>query len=224
MIEKASIPSYKNGLNGLREQLGQMLPAEKLAVFDRDATRLGEENGSSLPLAVGQKAPDFTLRNAMGVEVNLKDLLQKAKVVLVFYRGAWCPYCNLQLKSFQQILPQLSEAGAQLVAISPMKPGSSSDLVTASKLEFEVLSDAGNKVSRLYSKVVVNPKSSVQAMSELGYDFFSFYEDDSGELPMPATYVIDRDGVILFAASEGGDYRERVEPQAVMEVIRKQAG
>ncbi len=221
MTESSVIPSYREELQGLRQQLGQMLPADKLALFDRDATRLGEEYPAALPLKVGDMAPDFALLNAKGQTVQLREMLRHGAVVLTFYRGVWCPYCNLELRSYQQILPLLAEAGAQLVAVSPMKPDSSSDMVTANMLEFEVLSDIGNKVARQYTSVIVNPQSSVQAMAELGYDFFRFYEDDSAELPVPATYVIASNGKILFAGSEGGDYRQRVEPGAILEVLNR---
>jgi len=214
-----SIPSYKENLRGLTQQLGQVLPADKLATFSSDATRLGKEYSSALPLKAGDKAPGFSLPNASGQLVHLQDLLKHGPVVLTFYRGAWCPYCNLQLRTYQQILPQLAEAGARLVAVSPMTPDNSLDMVQRNNLEFEVLSDAGNSVARQYTTVFVNPQSSIQAMAELGYDFHSFYEDNLAELPVPATYVIGGDGTILFAGSEGGDYRQRVEPRAILDAL-----
>lgn len=221
MTETIPVPSYEENLQGLRQQLGQMLPADKLAIFDQDATLLGKEYPSALPLKVGSKAPDFALPNAKGQVVRLHEMLQQGAVVLTFYRGAWCPYCNLELRGYQQLLPRLTEAGTQLVAVSPMTPDKSLDMATSNSLEFEVLSDIGNKVARLYTTVIVNPKTSIQAMTELGYDFFSFYEDDLAELPIPATYVIARGGTILFAGTEGGDYRQRVEPRAILDALER---
>jgi peroxiredoxin len=220
MTETIAVPSYEAQLQGLRQQLGQMLPADKLAVFDGDATRLAKEHAAALPLKVGVKAPGFALPNAKGKPLDLQDMLQQGPVVLTFYRGVWCPYCNLQLKIYQQILPQIREAGAQLVAVSPMTPDKSGDMATSNSLDFEVLSDVNNRVARQYTTVIVNPKSSISAMAELGYDFFSFYGDDLAELPVPATYVIARDGTILFAASEGGDYRQRIEPRSILDALR----
>jgi peroxiredoxin len=219
MSEIIDVPSYRENLKTLMQQLGQMLPGEKLAVFNNDARQLGENLPSPLRLKAGDKAADFTLPNATGKSVNLHELLQKGSVVLTFYRGVWCPYCNLQLKNYQQILPQLRQARAQLVAVSPMTPDHSLQMQNTNELEFEVLSDVGNQVARRYTTVFTNPQSSIQAMAELGYDFHQFYADKTAELPVPATFVIAANGVIQFAQSEGGDYRERVEPRAILQAL-----
>jgi peroxiredoxin len=140
-------------------------------------------------------------------------------VVLTFYRGIWCPYCNLELKTYQQILPQLKAAGANLVAVSPMTPDHSLQLKDTNALQFEVLSDVGNHVARQFTTVFKNLDSSIKAMAELGYDFNGFYGDESGEILVPATFVISQDGTIKFAGTAGGDYRERVEPRKILEVL-----
>lgn len=214
-----TVPSYHEDLSELVEQLGKMLPAEKLAIFNNDARQLGQTYASPLRLKAGDKAPNFTLPNATGKVISLIDLLQQGAVVLTFYRGSWCPYCNLQLKNHQQILPQISETGAQLVAISPMTPDHSLSQQQTNALQFEVLSDIGNSVARQFTAIITNPQSSIQAMTELGYDFHSFYADKSSELPVPATFVIAKNGTITFAASEGGDYRRRVEPRDILDAL-----
>jgi peroxiredoxin len=219
MSKIIAVPSYKDGLNGLVEQLGQMLPTEKLSIFNNDARQLGQQHRSPLKLQVGDMAPAFSLPNAAGNMLQLQDLLHKGAVVLTFYRGAWCPYCNLQLKHYQQILPQITAAGAQLVAVSPMTPDHSLNMQQSNELRFEVLSDVGNKVARQFTAIIDNPASSIQAMAELGYDFHSFYADKSAELPVPATFVIAKHGAITFAASEGGDYRQRVEPGVILNAL-----
>jgi len=219
MTETKTVPSYHENLDGLIEQLGQMLPAEKLAIFNNDARRLGEQHGSALQLSKGDKAPFFTLPNATGKAIELKNVLQQGAVVLTFYRGSWCPYCNLQLNNYQEILPDIRQAGAQLIAISPMTPDNSLQMKASNELAFEVLSDVGNKVARLFTTVFSNPQTSIQAMSDLGYDYHSFYGDSSAELPVPATFVIARDGNIVFAESAGGDYRYRVEPRAILDAL-----
>lgn len=193
MSDTKAIPSYKENLSGLITQLGEMLPADKLEVFNKDAKQLSEKYSASLKLAKGDKAPSFTLCNAHGEKVSLEDLLQKGVVVLTFYRGVWCPYCNLELKTYQEILPQIKKAGASLVAVSPMTPDNSVQMIDANELQFEVLSDVGNKVARQFTTVFKNADTSIQAMSELGYDFHGFYDDTSAELPVPAT-LCDRAG------------------------------
>lgn len=216
-----TLPSYQDSLQDLLDQLEGMLPADKLAVFHRDATQLGTRYPSPLKRGQGDRAPGFTLPNAAGREIRLADLLSQGPVVLTFYRGVWCPYCNLELKLYQQILPDIREAGARFVAVSPMTPDSSQQMVAANALEFEVLSDAGNTVARQYTTVISNLQTSIDAMAELGYDFFSFYADDAAEIPVPATFVIAADGTIVYAGSAGGDYRQRVEPADILDALRR---
>lgn len=219
MTDTKTIPSYKEDLKGLIQQLGEMLPPEKLAIFNNDAKQLGEQYAFPLKLNAGDKAPQFSLPNAEGKTIYLKDVLQQGAVVLTFYRGVWCPYCNLQLKNYQQILPQIKKAGANLIAVSPMTPDNSSQMMKSNELQFEVLSDVGNKVAYQFTTVIKNPQTSIQAMADLGYDFHGFYGDHSAELPVPATFVIARDGTILFAGSGGGDYRDRVEAMAILDIL-----
>ena len=219
MANVIEVPSYKANQKELIKQLSGMIPADKFEIFNKDAKRLAETYVSPLKLNKGDKAAHFSLPNATGKTVSLDTMLQQGPVVLSFYRGAWCPYCNLQLQNYQQILTQIKEAGANLIAVSPMTPDNSLGIKETNKLEFEVLSDVGNKVARLYTTVFKNNDAPIQAMSEMGYDFNDFYSDDSGELPVPATFVIAQDGTIVFAGSEGGDYRERVEPQAVLDAL-----
>jgi len=216
-----TVQSYKDGLKGLVKQLEEMLPEDKLAIFNHDAKHLGKLYPSPLKLSKGDKASLFSLPNAVGESISLGKLLENSKVVLTFYRGLWCPYCNLQLKMYQQILPEIKAAGAQLVAVSPMSPDSSVHMKETNELQFEVLSDTESKIAAKYTTVFENPQTSIQAMSELGYDFHSFYDDNSAKLPVPSTFVIDKDGTILFAESTGGDYRQRVEPIQILNALSK---
>lgn len=214
-----TIPSYKEGLKGLIAQLGEMLPEDKLAVFNNDAKELAAAHTNPLKLEKGDKAPRFLLTNAKGETVSLEKILEKGPVVLTFYRGMWCPYCNLELKTYQQILPQIKDAGANLIAISPMNRDNSLSMKQTNELEFEVLSDIGNTVARQYTTVFQNPNSSIEAMAELGFDFYSFYDDKTADLPVPGVFVIDKDSTILLASSAGGDYRERTEPKDILDAL-----
>jgi len=214
-----TVPSYKDDVKGLMTQLADMMPADKFATFDKDAKQLALNHSSPLVVTKGDSAADFSLPNALGQSVDLKVKLAQGPVVLTFYRGTWCPYCSLQLKNYQAILPQIKAAGASLIAISPMNPDNSLGMKDLNDLDFEVLSDVGNNVARMYTTVFKNGDEPIQAMSDLGYDFFSFYDDDSAEIPVPATFVITQDGNITFASSVSGDYRERVEAQAILDVL-----
>lgn len=214
-----AVPSYQQGVKALREQLAGMLPAPQLAVFHADADQQGVDISRDLRVKVGDTAPLFSLPDANGNAVALADLLQQGKVVLTFYRGVWCPYCNLELRNLQAILPQIHAAGATVVAVSAMKPDFSAATQSQNELTFTVLSDMDTAVASQYTTVIQNPQTSTQAMADLGYDFYAFYDNQSGNLPVPATFVIDQQGKIIFAESKGGDYRERVEPQAILDAL-----
>lgn len=213
--------SYQQNLKGLRDNLANMLPKEALAVFDIDAKSLQEKHNAILKLQVGEKAPDFSLTNAKDKTVRLSELLKKRKVVLTFYRGSWCPYCNLQLSHYQKSLDVIHDLGAELVAISPQTPDESLNVKEKNELNFEVLSDNGNIVAKKYTTVFKNADAPVTTMTELGFDFDAHYSDDSRELPIPAVFVIEKDSTVSFAKSLGGDYRNRVEVSEIIKHLKK---
>ncbi len=220
-MDNSKIPSYKEGLEALKGNLSNMLPPEALQVFEEDAQALQQEHSSIIKLQVGDKAPDFTLSNAINESVNLYDVLKKNKVVLTFYRGTWCPYCNLVLNQYQAVLPEMKKAGATLMAISPQTPDESLNIKEKNTLQFEVLSDNGNIVSKQFTAVHKNPEKSLSKMKELGFEYDSFYADEGSEIPVPATFIIEQDGTISFAQSEGGDYRNRVEAADIINSLNK---
>ena len=219
MIIKEKTSCYKEELVDLRDGLKNMLPEEALAVFDHDAKNLDNQFRQVLKKGKGDKAPDFTLMNASGESISLHNILGKEKVVLVFYRGTWCPYCNLQLAHYQRILDSIKEAGASLVAISPQTPDESLTIQEKNQLKFEVLSDPGNQVAELYTSVFTYADLPRKTMKSLGIDFFNHYSDDSGRLPVPAVFIIDQDFTISYAGSEGGDYRNRVEASEILNAL-----
>ena len=169
-------------------------------------------------LGVGATAPDFTLPDVDGTSVRLSALLGHGPVVVVFYRGAWCPYCNLQLRAYQQLLPQLKARGASLVAISPQLPDGSLSTKQKGSLEFPVLSDVGLVVAKAFG-VAYDVPAAVQAMS-LGFGNDLAVRNGSGGwmLPIPATYVIARDARIALAHVDA-DYTVRLEPDAVLAAL-----
>ena len=212
--------SYQENLKDLRDNLGNMLPKEALAIFDNDAESLQVNHNSILKLQEGEKAPDFSLTNAKDKTVRLSELLEKEKVVLTFYRGSWCPYCNLQLSHYQKSLDEIHDLGAELVAISSQTPDESLNVKEKNELNFEVLSDNGNMVARQYTTVFKNADAPVNTMTELGFDFDAHYSDDSRELPIPAVFVIEKDSTVSFAKSLGGDYRNRVEASEIINHLK----
>lgn len=220
-MKTIAIPSYKEALKELKGNMAKMLPADALDTFSADAEALQKEHTSVLKLHAGDKAPDFTLSNAKNESVNLYSVLKTDRVVLTFYRGAWCPYCNLSLNQLQSILPEIKQAGARLIAISPQTPDASLSLQEKNNLQFEVLSDNGNLIAKSYTTVHPNPEKTLGKMSELGLDYDSFNADEDSELPVPATFIIERNATVSFAKSEGADYRNRVEASEIINELNQ---
>jgi peroxiredoxin len=222
MTTKHIVTSLTQATEEMRAKLPDQFPAHALDTWDHDSAALALHDFSSAP-AVGDRAPDFCLQDAGGGEVCLAELLADGPVVLVFYRGAWCPYCNLQLAAFQAALDELTAAGARLVAISPQTPDASLTLAEREGLQFPVLSDVGNRVARDYGLVFKQAETSTIVGREVGLELADFNGDDSHELPAASTFVISPDAVVRFA-SISGDYRWRVGPEEVIEVLRAQVG
>jgi peroxiredoxin len=200
----------------LRSDLGTQL-GTVLDSLDLGAAELGARTWPAT--AVGDMAPDFELPDARGGSVSLSGLRSHGPVVLVFYRGAWCPYCNLQLRAFQAALADIHAVGATLVAISPQTPDNSLTLADRAELAFPVLSDAGNVVARSYGLVFTLAAEDRNLHTNVGIDLSSYNGDDSWELPAPAVFVIDTDGIVRFA-SVAGDYRWRVGPEEALVALR----
>ncbi|MFT6500608.1 MAG: peroxiredoxin [Crocinitomicaceae bacterium] len=167
---------------------------------------------------VGEKAPNFTLKNALGNPVELNDYLKKGKVVLTWYRGGWCPYCNLTLHQLQQELPNFKASGATLIALTPELPDKSISTAEKNALEFEVLSDIGNKIAKEYG-IVFKLTDEVAGMYNQSFDMNGYNGDASNELPLAATFIIAENGKILYTFLDA-DYRNRAEPSELTEFLQ----
>lgn len=172
-----------------------------------------------LGLGVGAMAAEFSLPSATGEIVELRQLLKDGPVVLTFYRGGWCPYCNIQLRAYQGILKDLAELDARLVAISPETPDNSLDTQQREQLEFHVLSDSGNEVARQYGLVYPVSDDVNSMFKRWDIDLEKHNGVSGGEIPAPATYIIDETGRIIFGQPDV-DYRTRVEPQDILDALR----
>ncbi len=167
----------------------------------------------------GDRAPDFTLKNAVGKEISLSEYLKEGPVVLTWYRGGWCPYCNLTLSRLQLELSNFKGEKANLLAITPEIPDKSITTSEKHNLEFEVLSDVENVVGKKY-EIIFTLTPEVAEIYENNFNFHEFYDNDRKELPLAATYVIDQDGTIQYAFLDS-DYRNRAEPSDIIRVLKK---
>lgn len=168
---------------------------------------------------VGDIAPGFTLNNALGEPVTLAEYLGKGKVVLTWYRGNWCPYCNLTLHELQEELSNFKAQGANLIALTPELPDESISTSEKHKLEFEVLSDVGNKVAKEYG-IVFQLTDEVAGMYNQSFELNAHNGDESNELPLAATYIINEKGEIVYAFLDA-DYRNRAEPSELTEFLKE---
>lgn len=167
---------------------------------------------------IGDKAPDFTLPDINGQMVTLSEALQDGPVVLVFYRGGWCPYCNIALRAYQQILPAIQAKGARLIAVSPQTPDNSLSMTEKNNLDFAVLSDDDNQVARAYKLVFTVPKAVVEIYDDIGIDLVDANGNEQYELPLPGTYVIAQDGTVQFAFADA-NYVKRAEPADILATL-----
>jgi peroxiredoxin len=166
-------------------------------------------SGSVPGIAVGAHAPDFTLPNAVGEPVRLVERLEHGPVVVVFYRGAWCPFCDVYLRSLQEHLPELHARGAALLAVNPQTPDSSLTFAERLGLGFDLLSDLDQSVSTAWRLRFELPEALRQVYRDMGMALDEHNADGSWHLPVPATFVLDRAGVVQ-ARHVDPNYRERM--------------
>ena len=167
----------------------------------------------------GDQMLDFTLPNARGGDLKLSEALKKGPVILTFYRGGWCPYCNLQLRAYQKRLEDFRKAGATLIAVSPESSESGDTTIDKNELKFDVLSDAGNKIARQYGLVFKLPQDLIGIYKKFGIDLEKNQNNGEWELPIPATYVIAPDGKIVYSFLNV-DYVKRAEPEDIIAVLK----
>lgn len=195
------------------------LPEEVQQTVGGVMQRLMSSNITDNASNVGDKAPEFRLPNVKGGDTTLSELLESGPVVLSFYRGGWCPFCNLEFKALHDKLPEMQALGATLVGISPEALAVSQQTAQDNALEFEVLSDEGNRVARDYGLVMIVDEAIRPHYMQWGIDIPTANGDETFELPVPATYVIDQSGVIR-AAHVDKDYTKRMEPADIVAALR----
>ncbi|MGZ0654122.1 peroxiredoxin-like family protein [Coraliomargarita sp. W4R53] len=216
-------------MENLKDQLAaqvtktrQMKP-EFMQEVDQLIAVARKEGKGAQAIAVGQAAPKFQLPDAHGNLIALTDLLQQGPVVIMFYRGSWCPYCNMQIHALQSRLPEIQALGAQLVAISPQKPDNSLSQIERDALEFTVLSDKDCSVAAQYGAAWDVPSLFLEHMrKDRGLDLVDINQGNGSILPIPGTFIVNGDGSVVWQSVEV-DYRTRPEPNDVIAALGKLA-
>jgi peroxiredoxin len=195
----------------LKAAAADRLPAEVVDVFDRSIQDLLDQGVPAAAVKVGDTLESFTLTDATNALVTLDQLVESGPAVIVFYRGGWCPYCNLALRTYQhELLPELAAFRARLVAISPQSPDQSLSTSEKAELDFTVLSDPGNRVARSVGIVFQQAEEVLEAQRKLGLDLAQVNAEGSTQLPRPTVLIVDKDRTVRFVDVQP-DYTARTE-------------
>src|SRR5260370_32252621 len=205
-------------LDEIRSRTRELLRPEHLAVTDRAIAELQASGLTKEILPVGAPAPDFELLDSNGKLVRSSGLRAGGPLVITFYRGRWCPYCVAQLEALEQLWPELQAKGASLLALSPQTQRHSAFTAEQHHLKFPLLCDTGNHVARQFKLVYTVPDYLKQQYQRTFVNLPLCNGDQSWELPLAATYIVGRDGTILFAEA-GADYTCRTEPHRVLKTM-----
>jgi peroxiredoxin len=217
-------PSFQSGVETfMANRSGSKLSENDRSIMvkaARDLKKAMPEPG----LKVGMSAPDFQLSNAFGNKVKLSERLVGGPVVLAFYRGAWCPFCNIELNALQSSLPYFRKYNASLIAVTPQKPDKSKEQLVKSEYTFEVLSDLDDSVMKAYNLYFEVPQELYELYkNQFNFDITEYNGKDRHGLPVPGTFVIDQDGIIQAAYAET-DYKKRMEPEDIINALKALSG
>ena len=211
--------SLQEQLKAKYEEIKKYAPNE-VAIFDADTESFISSGDAPQGLQVGDQLASFELPNQLGQTISLDELQGDSNVVISFYRGGWCPYCNIELCVLQQALPEFKSHGARLIAISPQLPDESMSTAEKNELSFPVLSDAGNKVAREFGLVFTLSEQLRPLYESFNIDLPATNGDKSFELPIPATFIIDSDGVVK-GAFVNADYKQRMDLSDIINVLKE---
>lgn len=211
-------PTFADQRDEFNAMLAEQTPANVSEGFGRIIADQAAVDYAARAPKVGDRAPDFTLHDQLGRQVSLAGELEQGPVVLIFYRGEWCPYCNMMLRTYGLRAADFSERGARLVAVSPQTPDNSLTMAEKHSLEFPVLSDEGGEVIGRYGLEYDVDEQSRELLEAVGNDVAKFNGEGGWILPAPAVFVIDREGIVRFVGVNG-DYTQRVEPDEALAAL-----
>jgi len=210
--------NLQDELDAVRDAVRQKAPPHVVPTIEATTQRLEDSGLTKRVLQPGQTMTDFELPDAAGKLVNSAELRQSGPLLILFYRGTWCPFCNLTVQAYQERLQEFLKRGVTLVAISPQTPDNSLTLQQKHGLKFPLLSDSGNKVARQFGIVFQLDRALKRVQEQFGVDIAAYNGDDRFELPIPATFLISKDGKIVRSYVEV-DYMKRLAPGTAIEWI-----
>ena len=214
--------TYADRVTALKTGIAAQLPAEIFTVFDEERLALAAAGLTGNVVPVGTELPAADLLDAHGKATTLAAALDGKPAVLVFYRGAWCPYCNLALRTYQEkIVPTLTEQGVGFLAVSPQKPDGALSITETNALTFTVLSDTGNALASALGILSAEREQPARdAALALGVDVAATNGDGTDQVPMPTTIVVDAQGKISWIDVHP-DFTERTEPDEILAAVAK---
>ena len=214
--------TFAEELRRVHEEVRISIGDEAFGALKRWVSEMVRDRVGADAMREGDMFPfDVVLPDASGAMCSLDQLLAEGPIVLVFYRGSWCPFCNLHLVGFEMLDAEFRRAGAQLVAVSPQTIDTSLETVQLGNLGYSVLSDLGNVLSRQLGLVFKAPENIKDVYRSIGIDFEAHNGDCSWEIPISATYVIHSSHRVVFSHVDV-DYTNRVDPSEVLEVVKQQ--
>lgn len=220
MMLQARLDAFKADFKGGKPPYNA--PPEIHPIMERATAALFASGQAERAIHAGDRAPAFVLQDQNDRTVSSAELLAQGPLIVTFYRGVWCPYCNIELQALNELRPQFRALGANIVAISPQKPVNSRKSVRQNQLDFPVLSDVRGETGAAFGLRFALPDYLVALYQTLGNDLPAFNDDPSWTLPMPARYVIGQDGVVRYA-EVNPDYTRRPEPADMLPVLERAA-
>ncbi|MES9962381.1 MAG: peroxiredoxin-like family protein [Candidatus Sedimenticola sp. 20ELBAFRAG] len=208
----------KENIDAYNEAKKEKVPPEILATMAQCTEELKGAGIESRALRVGDTMPDFELLNQHGESRRLSRYLAESPVVLNVYRGGWCPYCNMEMKALHDVLPEIEARGARLIGLTPETPDKAMTTAENNGIDIDILSDEANRVARQMGLVFELPQALRPIYQKIGIDIPAYNGDDSFMLPVPATYIIGQDGVILYDFVNA-DYTLRLEPSEIVAIL-----
>ena len=199
-------------------ELAAQVPQEVLEAFGKSIKDLKTKNIEEKSIKLGAIMPDFSLPNAKNEIIHSKEILKSGKMIIAFYRGSWCPYCNLELKALQENLSKINDKKVSLVAISPQSPDNSLSIIEKHNLTFEVLTDKDNTFAKQLGIVFELQDFVLPFYNALGINLSSFNKNDDNSLPIPAVFVVNENGIIIYKFADA-NYMNRIDIDELLNTL-----